>query len=181
LLGRRTQTLLPTRADLLQSQSVDPQAVVLDILHRRSEAKRFYDKHAGKPHMPMDVGSRVYVKPPPHHHGTPWTEGEIIACADRNYTIQTPNRVVSRNRVHIRPVQPLLGTTEQASVSQTAVSTPPEQPPPLECLPDNSEDHQETELRSNDLEKPTSCHSAPAEEYKTRSGRLSKRPQVLDL
>ena len=55
--------------------------------------------------MPLDVGSHVYAKPPPHHRGDQWTYGKVVRSAgSRSYTIQTRTGIeLRRNRVHLRP------------------------------------------------------------------------------
>lgn len=192
MLCRRSRTLLPTRADLLEQESINTETVIEDIIHRRAQSKAQYDKTAGQQHAPLDVGSRVYVKPPPQRHGTPWVSGNIIARSDRNYTIQTPSRVVSRNRVHLKPAsvsngnilpqpdsRPLADGTVQPEVlprdrNQVADSTPATMDSVAESVSDTLDD-----LSSQgELSSPAPM---PNERYKTRFGRVSRPPTVLDL
>ena len=101
----RTRTTLPTCDSLLAAQSVDSDIVVKELQHKRTVSKNPYDQTTGPEHVPLDVGTYVYAKPPHHHRGVPWTYGKAVRNAGSNsYIIQTRTGIEPcRNRVHLRP------------------------------------------------------------------------------
>ena len=47
------------------------------------------------------------MKPSPHHKGTAWPYGVITEIpSPRSYVVDTPTRIIRRNRVHVRPAAP---------------------------------------------------------------------------
>lgn len=107
MFSRRTRTTLPTSDDLLTPQTINVQVVEKEIRTKRQLSKSQYDKHAGRPHENLAIGSHVYAKPPPHRREDPWTYGEIVKNnRQSSYTIQTPSGEIGRNSSHLRPAAP---------------------------------------------------------------------------
>ena len=103
-LCRRTKSNLPI-AEALLSQSVPPVNVVRDEhLGRRAKAKAHYDKTASRDLPPLTPGQYVYTRPNDHHHGEQWCHGEVLGeVTPRSYVIKRQDRLVRRNRIHLRP------------------------------------------------------------------------------
>ena len=103
IMNHRTRTLLPTSNVILKSKLVDTDIVFKEISQKRANAKHIYDRKATVEHVQPTSGSFAYAKPPPQRRGQPWIYGKIIAQDNSSYTIQTPQRAIRRNRIHIRP------------------------------------------------------------------------------
>ena len=58
---------------LLGAQSVDLDIVLKELQHKRPVRKNSYQQTTGSEHVPLDVGTYIYAKPPPHHRGYPYT------------------------------------------------------------------------------------------------------------
>ena len=104
MMNHRTRTLLPTSNILLRSKAVDTERVTTEIVQKRVDAKRNYDRTAGVELQPLNVGSYAYVKPPPSRRGREWSYGQVTETnGNRSYTIKTPFSTVRRNRSQITP------------------------------------------------------------------------------
>ena len=90
-----------------------------------------------------------------------------MSSSPRSYVIETNSGSIRRNRRDLIPTKgPLPIKLEDEEVT------------PKECIPDN------TQGEPSGLEKAVNLQQAsngPSEEVRTRSGRLSKPPQRLDL
>ena len=105
--GRRLRGLLPVAKKLLIPNQNEARSVQEQIVAKRTDAKAQYDKKASGPLSPLSVGEFVYVKPSPHHKGTAWPYGVITEIpSPRSYVVDTPTRIIRRNRVHVRPAAP---------------------------------------------------------------------------
>ena len=61
LMGRRTNTLLPTTTKLLQPKLINPQAVHKELRQRKTRQKYYYDRHTATL-RPLAVGDRVMMR-----------------------------------------------------------------------------------------------------------------------
>ena len=98
LMGRRTKTLLPTSANLLEPKTIKAKSVNRDI-GKRQQQKRYFDRHA-KPLTPVSVGDDVLVQ-----SDAGWKPVVITGIADapRSYTLTTrEGQTYRRNRKYIR-------------------------------------------------------------------------------
>ena len=99
LMGRRTKTLLPTSANLLEPKTIRAKSVNRDIGKRQQKQKRYFDRHA-KPLTPVSVGDDVLVQ-----SDAGWKPAVITGIADapRSYTLTTrEGQTYRRNRKYIR-------------------------------------------------------------------------------
>ena len=72
-------------------------------LGRQAKAKAHYDKTASRD-LPLLHLDSVYTRPNDHHHGEQWGHGEVLGeVTPRSYVIKTQDRLVRRNRIHLRP------------------------------------------------------------------------------
>ena len=138
------------------------------LYERQSTQKQYHDRQA-RDLPPLRSGQTVSILDPNSGRWTPATVAE--KCHEpRSYIVRTPNgSILRRNRRHIRDLEPVKKRvtfdidpqTPSQSSPQPPVTTPPRvntpTPPPL---------HQ-----------PTVHHP----EYKTRSGRLVRKPEKLSL
>lgn len=205
LLCHRTRTTLPTSNHLLAPQAINIDIVVQEIKKKRGVSKFQYDKAAGAAHDLLDIGTHVYAKPPPQHHGKSWIYGKIIHNTNpRSYTIQTPNSKIRRNRVHVRPAAPPAlrqdhPTARVAPVSYPVGNTPiatlgvePNKINRTPCLQQNSRGpepvnkhmHHSGDCNIDTVEnlQPSPTQDPPVKaSYVTRSGRVSIPRKILDL
>ncbi len=122
MLGRRTRTLLPTMARLLQPRPVDTSVTQkLKRLQNRRSAW-YHDRHT-KSLTPLEEGDSVRIKP--HILGKKiWDQGIVNRRLDqRSYEVETDAGVIRRNRVDLRK------THETTASSGAAMDTQPGLPP----------------------------------------------------
>ena len=105
VMGREIRTLLPTLESSLRQVLPSQQAVATKDEETKTNYRRHFDKRHNVRHLPeLQPGDSVHVK---LDQQKVWkTPGKIIARSPvpRSYIIQTPNRVVRRNRRHLRTV-----------------------------------------------------------------------------
>ena len=123
-LCRRTKSNLPI-AEALLSQSVPPVSVVRDEhLGRRAKAKAHYDKTASRDLPPLTPGQYVYTRPIDHQHGEQWCHGEVLGdVTPLSYVIKTQDRLVRRNRIHLRPNEPQVPCVPQPLPEQPVIDS----------------------------------------------------------
>ncbi|XP_011664712.2 uncharacterized protein K02A2.6-like [Strongylocentrotus purpuratus] len=163
LMNRRTRTLLPTSASLLEPRVIrEREKMQLRI------AKQAYNYNkSAKDLTPLQEGDTVRMQPLVQGQKN-WERAIVKRRLDeRSYVVETPSGIYRRNRVHLRqtPENPPDETT--TSSNETAE---------IQHANDHNATPDETEARpapqasqSNDIEL------AP----KTRSGRTVKRPNYL--
>ncbi|XP_015780903.1 PREDICTED: uncharacterized protein K02A2.6-like [Acropora digitifera] len=105
MMGRDIRTLLPTLESNLRQVLPSQQAVAPKDEETKTNYPRHFDKrHCVRPLPELQLGNSVHVK---LDQQKVWkTPGKVIARSPvpRSYIIQTPNRVVRRNRIHLRTV-----------------------------------------------------------------------------
>ena len=162
LFGRTLRSDLPQSSATLEPRTTHRDTFVLEHLHRKSQQKKAYDKHAGPPLPKLPPGSYVYAKPPPTSSAKAWIPGEIVGPAGpRSYLIQTGASQIRRNRVQLqlapspssfKPFQPPSNKpqsytsdsgTPQLSLGSSPIADPapvptPTTPAPTASSPTNS-------------------------------------------
>ena len=105
MMGREIRTLSPTFESNLKQVLPSQQAVATRDEETKTNYRRHFDKrHGVRPLPELQPGDSVHVK---LDQQKVWkTPGKVIARSPvlRSYIIQTPNRVVRRNRRHLRTV-----------------------------------------------------------------------------
>ena len=105
MMGREIRTLLATLESNLRQVLPRQQAVATKDEETKINYRRHFDKRHGVQPLPeLQPGDSVHVK---LEQQKVWkTPGKVIARSPvpRSYIIQTPNRVVHRNRRHLRTV-----------------------------------------------------------------------------
>ena len=158
LLGRVIQDNLPRKItrDALSE-------VVTPRLEERQELQKFYHDRSARQLPELTPGQRVTIQDQTTLKWKPAEVREKLAGVPRSYAVTTPNgRELRRTRTHIRPAPQNNIEVEPDTVEQTVVQG---------------------------TTNPTVAISAPAENqatalpgsYVTRSGRISKPPERLDM
>ena len=199
LMGRRLRTKVPAMPSVLKPnvQDTDRQRVQLREDEYRSKQQIYHDKrHRARALPPLTTGEQVWVRDQNR-------EGQILGAAKqpRSYLVKTEMSTLRRNRSALvstssqpafPPNGPTMASRDQAlPVSHTPlkVSTPVPENLPAEPLTPA------TENLSVDPSTPATCRSTSvvsaqgghpntghsATERVTRSGRVVKPPQRLDL
>ena len=169
LFGRKIQTNLPQIPSKLVPKSVNIRKLQTNENQMRSKVQNNYNrKKRARPKQQLVKGENVFVKDFK-------TDGKVLteACRPRSYIIDTPRGILHRNRRHLIKIQNSnFDNTEE------------------ECTGFNSK----TDLC--DKQNDTASHATPLphisqdvsqsdndnnSHYVTRSGRISKPPDRLDL
>lgn len=112
LMGRRTRTTLPTKAQLLQPRTVD-------VKDRMKERRRKIISHHDKQAKDLPIlkeGESVTVRP---QKGKTWEKATVTERVDdRSYKVKTGDSILRRNRVFIR------STPKPSDESQPGYTTP---------------------------------------------------------
>ena len=177
LMNRRTRTLLPTSANLLQPRIVDDKAKMKKKVDKQAE----YFNKSSKKLQPLEEGDTVRMKPLVRGNKT-WEKAVVSQRLDeRSYLVETSQGLYRRNRVHLR---------------KTQEDPPPTTPkPPQRQNTDKSQDQAATTERKQHkpsakvAESPQKVAKPPLETtkedspestvQKTRSGRAVKTPSYL--
>ena len=145
LLNRRTRSLLPRSAGLLKPSVADEDTTHTKLCLRQQQQARYYNRGARNLH-PLEKGDAVRLQPW-QVRKKEWQN----RLRDISYTVELPQGVVRRNRIHLKktmepaattndtqpeqcnepqpqePVEPVTETNELPS--QSAVEVPTEVPP----------------------------------------------------
>ena len=150
LKSRRLQSILPNTLSQLQPRVVDPRKVEEKLKKKQERQKKYYD--VGSRVLPsLQHGEMVRVQVGDH-----WKEATVKTqvTTPRSYNLKMPNgRELRRNRVHIRKQNGNIATKE-----------------PIEDRISESRGDNETTL-------PNLSQPDQSQEYRTRSGRVSKPPE----
>jgi len=162
LFGRRTKTLLPTPAELLQPKL--PEGVPQRL--KELKAKQTYYYNRGARELPtLKPGDVVRIEPRNSlGKGKPWIKAEVTGQSDiRSYEVRTEDgRRFRRNRRHLR-ISKEAPTQEPLSLSTVPSPDTPDQPATVQQDPGRPEATQDTAVTD-----------APVV---TRSGRVVKPPE----
>lgn len=173
LFGRKIKTLLPQIPEKLKPITVNQKSLRQKESMSRDYSKRNYDlRRRAQTLKPIQEGDNVFVK-------NFNVDGKIIKEADRprSYVVDTPRGVISRNRRHLVKLH-----TDVKLYEPTDFQLGEER----ECrnLSNNTSNviNQESDTPSSH----TTVQSSEAQQisdkhYVTRSGRISKPPERLEL
>ena len=184
-MGRRLRTNVPAMPNILKPnvQDTDRQTVQLKEDAYRSRQQIYHDKrHQAHTLPPLPSGQQVWVRDQNQ-------EGQVIGAAQqpRSYLVQTDMSTLRRNRSALVPTSTKPATpsdVQNKTLSDHAL--PLDQTPPPISIP-------EPESSSAELPIPTKSTKAisipevhlytgnSSTERVTRSGRVVKTPQRLDL
>ena len=159
LMSRRLQSILPTTLKQLQRQIVDAKLVEMKLKKKQENQKKFYDI-GSRVLPPVNEGERVRVQVRDR-----WKEATVEEklSSPRSYKVRTPTgQVIRRNRVHIRKRDDPL-ETEHVIEDQLI---------PLGAVKPNE---------SSELNESSEPLKESTQEYRTRSGRVSKPPERLQV
>ena len=168
LMSRRTKTLLPTHAKLLQPQLEEH--VSEKIQHNKHKQAQQYNKSA-KDLPRLAEGDMVRIQPI-RKQKQPWLKATVkTELPNRSYEVLTEKGgILRRNRRHLR-------RTKEAAV--------PDQSPTEITVPENVQ-QQQRELQPPSAQPENSTNVEPLETaarsttVTTRSGRMVKRPSYLN-
>ena len=117
LMGRRTKTLLPTTAKLLQPKLINPQTVRKELRQRKTRQKIYYDRHTATL-KPLTVGDTVMMRA--KGKWEPATVIAISADGPRSYIVNTPSgQKYRRNRRHLKPAPRSLDASHHYTANQS--------------------------------------------------------------
>ena len=171
LMNRRTRTLLPTTATLLEPRVVGEQERMKQRVQKQAD---YYNKSA-KDLPPLEEGDTVRMQP--LVQGKKGWEKAIVSrrLDQRSYVVETPSGIYRRNRVHLRktrenpPGEPTQRRDAQENVPANAQNADKPRQNPVVL---NEEEPATKEARGQDTDNDMNT-------MKTRSGRTVKRPDYL--
>ena len=118
LMNRRTRTLLPTAATLLQPRVIDE----TDNMKIKKDKQATYFNKTAKDLKPLHEGDVVRMKPLVNGQKT-WQKAVVTERLDqRSYLVETPTAMYRRNRVHLRKTAespPETATSKQSAIPRT--------------------------------------------------------------
>lgn len=174
LFGRRTKTTMPTTNNSLKPRFDDSQTQLKQDSKRATMARRADERRRDL--RPLEIGEAVRLQPLLHHQKE-WRPATVSRrLTSRTYEVQTPEgRTLRRNRLLLRPSRAtgsIHGKTDDA-VRWHGKSTISDEQPTNSSLPQSqiNNDNTQTAMAPRDN----------AQSYVTRSGRVSKPPEKLNL
>ncbi|KAK3741612.1 hypothetical protein QZH41_006978 [Actinostola sp. cb2023] len=155
LMGRRTGTLLPTSGSLLHPSSYNYQQVMQNLQERQVKQKEYYDR-GSKPLNPLRPGDQIHLRDESQNI---WIPGTVTAKTEqpRSYIVDVNGSQYRRNR------RDILDARDPTNTDPLPTVAPQEPQEPEDLAPSKETEHCEDQ------------------NYATRSGRIVKRPQRLDL
>ena len=137
LMNRRTRTILPTAASLLQPRSINPEQERGKMKEELAKQPEYYNRNA---HEALEEGDVVRMQPFKLGQKE-WKKGTIKRrLGEKSYEVETPDAVYRRNRVHLKKTFEASDTTDiDLSLPTQEVSPQPQvihaepsttQPPP---------------------------------------------------
>ena len=166
LMSRRLQSILPNTVDQLQLQVVDPRTVAEKLKEKQRRQKRYYDV-GSRPLPPLQQGDRVRVQVCDR-----WKEATVNTqlTTPRSYNLRTPHgREIRRNRAHIRKQFNEAAKTELMEDGHSESTMPNDT--------NDLEDRHSELMKYNDTTRSPPSQPCEGQEYRTRSGRISKPPE----
>uniref|UniRef100_A0A3Q3EFZ3 Uncharacterized protein n=1 Tax=Labrus bergylta TaxID=56723 RepID=A0A3Q3EFZ3_9LABR len=169
LMGRRPRNKLPSAQQLLMPRAYDPRKVKHQLDRCKASQKLYYDNsRASKHRLPLTPGEEVRMQPYP---GNPkWSPAVVIQkhTAARSYIVDCGRKEFCRNSQHLRR------STSVANQSRHFPSDEPWAEPNQEMFSPTADN-----VMVPIPEKPPD--SGQMLPYTTKSGRVVKPPQRLDL
>ena len=165
MMNRRTKTTLPTSQNLLQPRLTGN--ISTSIAKKQAKQQHHYNRGA-KTLAKLHEGERVKVQP----FGLgqkKWSDGKVIReVRPRSYEIEADGRKYIRNRKHLRKYTP---AQELVEAEGDAYLPMPEE---------NNDEPERTQQERDKTQLPANrellAEPEGDQEYRTRSGRVSKRP-----
>ena len=191
-MGRRLRTTLPMSTELLQPETISRKDIQQKLLMAKTKQKQQYDKHA-KPQQPLYPGQQVRVQTEP---SSSWKQATVIRHheAPRSYVIETDSRTLRRNRSALRvdhtpriEIAQAKYTAEGPLISaqcipEDAVATVPQGTGGQRKATPTPSGGRTVEDRGQSRQDAMTGPAVSLEKTTiTRSGRVSRKPQRLDL
>jgi transposase InsO family protein len=159
LMGRKLRTTLPQSPSNLKPKAVNLETLTEKEEHRRTQQKRNYDPHHGvQQKEDFEEGEKVWIT-----DQRVWGTSRKKADTPRSYMVETPLGEVRRNSYNL----------VRAYVKEEPIQI--EIDPPEEDPGSNVEDTRNMDEPSS-VPEPTTNTSLSAGPYKTRYGRVIRRP-----
>ena len=184
LMARRLKTPLPLTDELLEPCVVP--GVKEKIQYKRQVAKHYYDRSA-KDLPELRIGQSFRMKPLPGDRTGRWRRGMCLQqVAPRSYLVEVDGTTYRRNRIDLRPAEPVPPQVyvQPESMAPNITSSRDSVPVQEDTPVPNSTPLSPTTLQPT--QAADQAHLNPAEtpvrpvSY-TRSGRLAKPPERLNL
>lgn len=179
LMGRRPRNTLPASKEVLKPNMNNSMNVKRHFDREKEKQKFYYDKRRGVKELPT-INDKCAVRMTPLPGSKEWKPGTIVKHSDkpRSYIVQRSdsenNRLYRRNRKHLRT------STETASkdINRETTSDNFE----LDNLPNRIETApKEANDNKLDVSKERDEEVMRSDVTMTKSGRLVKKPEKLDL
>ena len=174
-MNRRTRTLLPTTARLLQPRYVNSEQERERMRYKQLVQAKYYNRQAHD--LPvLEKGDVVRMKPFVLGEKK-WRKGVVTHRLDqRSYAVESSGGTYRRNRMHLRKSTESPPVDTHTSPDRHASPTKDKQPILTQSQPDCT-----TDLTSATAQPATPKATAPYKSpTKTRSGRTVKPPAYLD-
>ena len=169
LLGRRSKTLLPITKNLLRPEVTNHSQEFQNKLFSRSN---HLDKYAsGRDLPPLQVGDNVRIQPIANGQRQ-WKEGTVMeTLPNRSFIVASEDgSLLRRNRKHLRK-------TRESTHSQPENTYVRPEYIDSESRPENVDHQLDGNVPKEDASVTTTpAMSATDEGYRTRSGRMSRKP-----
>jgi hypothetical protein len=183
LFGRRTKTTMPTTYNNLCPAQVDSSVQQKQNLRRAAAAERADEGRRDL--RPLRPGETVRLQPIGQHQRE-WKPATVCRqLTSRRYEVQTQDgRLLRRNRQLLRPSRAtsITGISQSTpwfsadTIQPNEQSTSQSTHSPGNVTPNNS-----TLQPASQQQQPTNVPSDNAQHYVTRSGRVSKPPDRMDM
>ncbi|XP_038073055.1 uncharacterized protein K02A2.6-like [Patiria miniata] len=177
LNGRKLKDNLPSK---IRHNRHDKDDVYARLAQRQDKQKEYHDRDGMRKLSSLVPGQHVTVQ---DHHTGKWTPAVVKdACPEpRSFIVQTPTgQSLRRNRVHIRNTEPMRKTLRFADPPVASVHTPSLNPhAPKSILRKTGSKSTDQKQHSDNNNSITNLPAVATEPYRTRSGRVVKKPQRL--
>ena len=185
LMGRRPRKKLPTAKELLQPTAANHSEIKRRLDEAKLRQKHNYDKHAGADLPPLMEGDPVRMAP--HPGATKWLPATVVDHHDSpgSCVVECHGCKYRRNRRHLRlstfKVQ-AEDERENQPIFDRGITSHTTPPVPTSTFPPPSIPSAAPLEAARNPEAPSSpAKTQSPKPVKTRSGRISKAPQRLDL
>ena len=159
---------MPTASSLLRPEVVDHKHTKRDLKRNQDKQADYYNKHT-RELSTLEEGDTVRLQPFKLGQKE-WTKGTVLQRLDeRSYRIETPTGIVRRNRQHIKPTNAPIPTTTTENLDQNQAENSRE-----DVCRNQNENH--TENVTENVKHGSNVGLSPDQPVKTRSGRISKKP-----
>lgn len=181
LYSRKPKTNLPSK---IPNSLPDPRNIQKNLERRQTSQKKYHDRHAHDL-AALQKGQHILMKK--EEQGR-WIPATVLneASEPRSYMVQTPNGTMyRRNRRHLLQINPprrtLIRWADDEDNADQDSGTPAAVPPATTEAPGPGHEDHGTENHQQQIINSKPPHTHTFNKYTTRTGRIVKRPNRMDL